>query len=312
MHLKLAIIVLFISQNLYSVDFNEYLEKYLVDKQKHDHVKVDLFIIQNLSIEDEDLDEKWKELDELELSNHLINIKTEPTTFVTFPEGKLLDEIPLPPLKIKVKPQRQDLRDKVAQDTKPDPFLYEKIPFQKEMLEIENNLNRSKDYRVIYYNSWYQPVFKENETLPIFIDAQKKDKKVHGEIKIYKERFIHLVSKLRFSQKTEEIDNSSRTQKIKTFQTLIQDKNETENKGFLNDNYWVETIFNSVKVNLKYIGDFVYSDNEINTEEMLDLPRFKFVDLYEIDKDVKLEVDELNFIDHPYFSILIKVTEQTK
>ena len=40
--------------------------------------------------------------------------------------------------------------------------------------------------------------------------------------------------------------------------------------------------------------------------------RFKFVDLYEIDKDVKLEVDELNFIDHPYFSILIKVTEQTK
>ena len=83
-------------------------------------------------------------------------------------------------------------------------------------------------------------------------------------------------------------------------------------KHFLNDNYWVETIFNSVKVNLKYIGDFVYSDNEINTEEMLDLPRFKFVDLYEIDKDVKLEVDELNFIDHPYFSILIKVTEQTK
>ena len=145
MHLKLAIIVLFISQNLYSVDFNEYLEKYLVDKQKHDHVKVDLFIIQNLSIEDEDLDEKWKELDELELSNHLINIKTEPTTFVTFPEGKLLDEIPLPPLKIKVQPQQQDLKNEVAQDTKPDPFLYEKIPFQKEMLEIENNLNRSKD-----------------------------------------------------------------------------------------------------------------------------------------------------------------------
>ena len=312
MHLKLATIVLFISQNLYSVDFNEYLEMYLVDKQKHDHVKVDFFIIQNLTIENEDLDEKWKELDELELSNHLINIKNEPTTFVTFPEGKLFDEIPLPPLKIEVKPQQQSLRDEVAQDMKPDPFLYEKIPFQKEMLEIESNLNRSKDYRVIYYNSWYQPVFKENETIPIFIDAQKKDKKVYGEIKIYKKRFVHLVSKLRYSQKTEEIDNSSRAQEVKTFQTLIEDKNETENKGFLNDNYWVETIFNSVKINLKYIGDFVYSGNEINSEEIIELPRFKFVDLYEIDKDVKLEVDELNFIDHPYFSILIKITEQTK
>ena len=91
-----------------------------------------------------------------------------------------------------------------------------------------------------------------------------------------------------------------------------RDKNETGNKGFLNDNYWVETIFNSVKVNLKYIGNFVYSDNEINSKEIIKLPRFKFVDLYEIDKDVKLEVDELNFIDHPYFSILIKVTEETK
>ena len=312
MHLKLAIIVLFIAESLYSVDFNEYLEKYLVDKQKLDHIKVDFFIIQNLSIEDEDLEEKWKELDELELSNHLIKIKTEPTTFVTFPEEKFSDEITLPPLKFKIQPEQQSLSDQVAEVTKPDPFLYEKIPFQKEMVEIENNLNRSRDYRVIYYNSWYQPVFKENETIPIFIDAQKKDKKVHGEIKIYKERFIHLVSKLRFSQKTEEIDNTSRTQEIKTFQSLIKDKNNTESKGFLNDNYWVETIFNSVKVNLKYIGDFVYSYNEINSEEIMELPRFKFVDLYEIDKDVKLEVDELNFIDHPYFSILIKVTEQTK
>ena len=304
--------VLFISESLYSVDFNEYVEKYLVDKQKLDHIKVDFFIIQNLSIEDEDLEEKWKELDELELSNHLIKIKTEPTTFVTFPEGKFSDEITLPPLKFKIQPEQQSLSDEVTEVTKPDPFLYEKIPFQKEMVEIENNLNRSRDYRVIYYNSWYQPVFKENQTIPIFIDAQKKDKKVHGEIKIYKERFIHLVSKLRFSQKTEEIDNTSRTQEIKTFQSLIKDKNEKENKGFLNDNYWVETIFNSVKVNLKYIGDFVYSYNEINSEEIIELPRFKFVDLYEIDKDVKLEVDELNFVDHPYFSILIKVTEQTK
>ena len=312
MHLKLAIIVLFIAESLYSVDFNEYLEKYLVDKQKLDHIKVDFFIIQNLSIEDEDLEEKWKELDELELSNHLIKIKAEPTTFVTFPEGKFSDEITLPLLKFKIQPEQQSLSDEVAEVTKPDPFLYEKIPFQKEMVEIENNLNRSRDYRVIYYNSWYQPIFKENETIPIFIDAQKKDKKVHGEIKIYKERFIHLVSKLRFSQKTEEIDNTSRAQEIKTFQTLIKDKNEKENKGFLNDNYWVETIFNTVKVNLKYIGDFVYSDNEIKSEEIIELPRFKFVDLYEIDKDVKLEVDELNFIDHPYFSILIKITEQTK
>ena len=312
MHFKLAIIVLFISENLSAVDFSEYLEKYLVDKQKLEHVKVDFFIIQNLLIEDEDLEEKWKELDELELSNQLIKIKNEPTTFVTFPEGKFSDEITLPSLKIKVKPEQQSRSDEVAQVTKPEPFLYEKIPFQIEMEEIKENLNRSRDYRVIYYNSWYQPIFKENETIPIFIDSQKKDKKIHGEIKVYKKRFIHLVSKLRFAQKTKEIDNSSITREVKTFQSLLQDKNETKTKGILDDNYWVQTIFNSVKLNLQSIGGFVYSENEMISEETIELPTFKFVDLYEINKDVKLEVGELNFIDHPYFSILIKVTEQAK
>ena len=196
MHLKLAIIVLFISQDLYSVDFKEYLEKYLADKQKHDLVKVDLFIIQNLSIQEEDLQERWKELDEIELSNHLLNIKNEPTTFVTFPDGQLSDEITLPFLKIKAQPEKQNSGEEVAQVTKPDPFLYEKIPFQKDMAEIENNLNKSSDYRVIYYNSWYQPVFKENETIPIFIDAQQLNRAGH-KVTVY-ERESRLGGLLRY------------------------------------------------------------------------------------------------------------------
>ena len=76
MHLKLAIIVLFIAESLYSVDFNEYLEKYLVDKQKLDHIKVDFFIIQHLSIEDEDSKKSgknWKNL-----SFQIISSKSKP------------------------------------------------------------------------------------------------------------------------------------------------------------------------------------------------------------------------------------------
>ena len=83
-------------------------------------------------------------------------------------------------------------------------------------------------------------------------------------------------------------------------------------RGILDDNYWVQTIFNSVKLNLQSIGGYVYSENEMISEETIEQPTFKFLDLYEINKDVKLEVGELNFIDHPYFSILIKVTEQAK
>ena len=42
---------------------------------------------------------------------------------------------------------------------------------------------------------------------------------------------------------------------------------------------------------------------------MLAEPIYKYQDLYEIDKDMKLEPEIFNYVDHPYFSILIRVQE---
>ena len=309
MLLKLSALFFIIIQNIYSITSDEYLQNYLNSKDSN-LIKVDFLIIQHLSIDDIDLKEEWKELPVLSLSNEMLFIKNKPTTLVTLPDIKISNQLSIPKLNITFEDKKQNKEN--IQPEKPEPFLFERIPFIKEMKKIEDNLNRSKDYRVLYYNSWFQPAFNENMTIPIFIEAYKKGKKVYGEIKIYKERFIHLDAKLRFSKKTNDLEESTMPPKLQNFQTMLDSNKEINVDESSNEDYWIDTIFNTVRLNFKYIEELIYSEEEIMKEEIIKSPAFKYEDLYEIDKDLKLDVNKFNVIDHPYFSVLIKVSEIVK
>jgi len=179
------------------------------------------------------------------------------------------------------------------------------------MQKIEKNLNRSRDYRVLYYNSWFQPAFNKNKTIPIAINQIKKSNKVYGEIKIYKERFIHLDSKLRFATEVDESEasSSSSPSNIFEFQTLLEDREDTKKAQKEKNNYWVDTIFNTVQINLESFSKIIYEEETKNLDSLNQETVMAFEDLYEIKKDVKIEDNEFNFIDHPFFSILIRVQE---
>ena len=179
------------------------------------------------------------------------------------------------------------------------------------MQKIEKNLNRSRDYRVLYYNSWFQPAFNKSKTIPISINQIKKSNKVYGEIKIYKERFVHLDSKLRFATKVDESEAglSSSPSNIFEFQTLLENREDTKKAQKEKTNYWVDTIFNTVQVNLESFSKIIYEVETKNLDSLNQESAMAFQDLYEIKKDVKIEDNEFNFIDHPFFSILIRVQE---
>jgi len=310
MLLKLSALFFIILQNIYSITSDEFLKNYLNNKDNN-LIKIDFLILQHLSIDKIDIKEEWKELPALSLSNEMLFIKDKPTTLVSLPDTKISNHLSIPKLNITFEDKKRD-QENTKPGNKPEPFLFERIPFMKEMIRIEDNLNRSKDYRVLYYNSWYQPALNKHMTIPIFIEALKKEKKVYGEIKIYKERFIHLNAKLRFSKKTNDLEESSKSPKLQNFQTLLDaNKKINVNKGS-NQNYWVDTIFNTVRLNYKYIEELIYSEKEVITEEINETPNYKYQDLYEIDKDLKLEINKFNVIDHPYFSVLIQVTELAK
>ena len=308
---SLTLFLFIVSQNINAVNSDEFIG-YLLNS--NNIVQIDFFIIQNLTIEERDLNEKWKQLEKLEFSDELIEIKNEPTTLIDVPTSVIVTDNFLQKIDVTSFSDERGIQNKKNISTKKaQPFLYEKIPFLNEINGIEDNLNRSKDYRVIYHNSWYQPVLEKDKSIPVYIESKKKDKKVYGEIKIYKERFIHLDSKIRFAEKTEDKELEDEQLNIAKFQDLLKANQNSNEDIVVNENYWISTIFNTVKLNIISISDFIYPENKDTYLELkkIQVPEYKYIDLYEIDRETKLEQEKFNFIDHPYFAILIRVTEHT-
>ena len=300
---------LLLSQTLISsITSNEYINHYIDHSDKNSLLKIDFFVIQNLSIEDDDLKEEWKNLDSFLFSKDLINIKEEPTKLVSSPTYLNVENNFFTANNIEIIQSTQEEKT-VSKDIKIEPLLYERVPFQNEMKEIQNNLNRSRDYRVLYYNSWYQPAFNKDKSIPIAIESFKKDKRLYGEIVIYKERFIHIAGRLRLGQKSEENYVINVVPNTFDFQSLLEEMSYSEESKPSEDDYWIETIFNKVSLGLLDLSYEIPKEDKIYINELIDKPVCFYRDLYEIDKEIKIEAEEFNFIDHPYFSVLIKVEE---
>mgnify|MGYP006132827119 FL=1 len=300
---------LLLSQTLISsITSNEYINHYIDHSDKNSLLKIDFFVIQNLSIEDDDLKEEWKNLDSFLFSKDLINIKEEPTKLVSSPTYLNVENNFFTANNIEIIQSTQEEKI-VSKDIKIEPLLYERVPFQNEMKEIQNNLNRSRDYRVLYYNSWYQPAFNKDKSIPIAIESFKKDKRLYGEIVIYKERFIHIAGRLRLGQKSEENYVINVVPNTFDFQSLLEEMSYSEESKPSEDDYWIETIFNKVSLGLLDLSYEIPKEDKIYIDELIDKPVYFYRDLYEIDKEIKIEAEEFNFIDHPYFSVLIKVEE---
>lgn len=300
---------LLLSQTLISsITSNEYINHYIDHSDKNSLLKIDFFVIQNLSIEDDDLKEEWKNLDSFLFSKDLINIKEEPTKLVSSPTYLNVENNFFTANNIEIIQSTQEEKT-VSKDIKIEPLLYERVPFQNEMKEIQNNLNRSRDYRVLYYNSWYQPAFNKDKSIPIAIESFKKDKRLYGEIVIYKERFIHIAGRLRLGQKSEENYVINVVPNTFDFQSLLEEMSYSEESKPSEDDYWIETIFNKVSLGLLDLSYEIPKEDKIYIDALIDKPVYFYRDLYEIDKEIKIEEEEFNFIDHPYFSVLIKVEE---
>ena len=310
MFLKFLVFLVFISQFVHSeITYKDYLNHYLENKENTKLLKVDFVVIQNLNIDKTDLKEKWEDLNTFNFSEELIALKEEPTKLVPLPSKYITDKSVFQFIEAGKKENTEKVIESKTQKIKP--FLYERIPFEKEMQKIEKNLNRSRDYRVLYYNSWFQPAFNKSKTIPIVINQMKKSNKVYGEIKVYKERFIHLDSKLRFATEVNgsEATSSKSPSNIFEFQTLLKDREDTKKAQKEKNNYWVDTIFNTVQINLDSLSEIIYEEETKNLDSLNQESAMAFEDLYEIKKDVKIEDNEFNFIDHPFFSILIRVQE---
>ena len=137
------------------------------------------------------------------------------------------------------------------------------------MEEIVMTLKRSKNYRVIDQNSWFQEIKDQSLAPAVLIKTEIDDGDiVVGEIKAYKKRFLHLDANLYFTK--ESIDPSSFEKKV------------------------------ILKEQIKK-GEFVIDEINLFENEKLEF-------LYQINHSRKVRSKELHDIDHPKFVVIFQIS----
>ena len=293
---------------------NDFIDHYINEGEYGEIYKIDLLIFKNEFIEDVDLKEKWKTLEPIDLSQELFTIKDQPTLLVDKPVFKEKNQNNS--ISLKIENLIEEVTGSEEEITEEKPInvrfnLFERILYEKEFEEVKKKLDKNKEYKVLHSISWYQPLVEKDKSAFIFIDNSKDQMKTYGEILIYKDRYLHFEAKLRLSEKTDSPSSESKIIKTINFNDLLNKKSKKEEKVVPNNNYWMETIFNNVKVNIGDFSKWILNSEikdlpvDLNPEESLE---FKYNDLYEINQEIKIEENKYHFIDHPYFGIIVRIS----
>ena len=311
-----SFLLLILSFPVYAVvSPNDFVDSYINEGGYGEIYKIDLLIFKNEFIEDVDLKEKWKKLEPLDLNQELFVIKDRPTLLIEKPTFQVNNQNNL--ISLKIENIIEEVTERVEEITEEEPAklrfnLFERILYETEFEEVKKKLNKNKDYKVLHSISWYQPLVEKDKSTFLYIQNSKDQMKAYGKVLIYKDRYLHFDAKLRLSEKTNFLSSESVVIKTINFNDLLKEKSKKAKKEEVpNNNYWMETIFNNVRVN---IGDFSKwilnseiknSPLDLNPEESLS---FKYNDLYEINQEIKIEENKYHFIDHPYFGIIVRIS----
>ena len=274
--------------------------------------RIDLIVFSHKQINERDKQEKFPKLDEFIYSPDLLKLLDTPNLLVKkqaikiglTPGTQVIQSIDL---NQKQTPVTLEEVDSGNNDTNIDKAL---LPY--EYFELVNNidlnkrlisrLNKRKEYEVLFQGSWFQPLFQANLSSPIYIQAENENNGVHGELLIYKERFLHSYLRLRLSEITNE-GQSFTTVKLYNFNNLLK-ISKAQNKFV--------SFFKSIGEEFISFSGWVLRTKEFSpvssTEETSLSIDSNYKDLYEINQRIKMKEDSYHYIDHPYFGAVIRLS----
>ena len=286
---------------------------YLKNKSNISTYKINFIIFENINPLKEDLQELLPTLENRTYKGEYIKLKEEPTLLVakTINFYEDINEITS---KIQIEQPVVEQPKKTKEEDVNKGFLYfERIKLDSGIDKIVEKLSKNKKYRLLYENSWYQPLFKSELSLPIFIDILNKEQKIHGSIKIYENRYLHTELNLRYAERAD----SQTSTKIKFEDNLRlidfneQIKEPLNSKQKKSNEYWIKTIFDNISIPIPSI-DFIFSSSKlfnIYEEKPPDIDVTQYKDIYELKEDRKIEENKFNFFDHPHVGVIMKITK---
>ena len=269
--------LLLISFNLFSFEKGQLNVDFLND----DEYRIDIIFIKYLK--DEDLKENFQNplvnfdrffvaLDEFQYPN----LDIVPTNFEIPKENQSID-IPF----IKKETQKKTLEKNIITRKREFPRQIFQIDKRDDnlMKEFKDLIRRSRYFRFIGEQSWYQPIPSKDNSFEIFIDSSiERGSRIFGFLRPYKGRYLHTDIDIFLAEQTQEDE------------ILIIEESDNTNlniEGYLFNN----------------------TGQELQKKSLPNLQEEELIPIFQLKESRRIRSGEINYFDHPKFGLLILITK---
>ncbi len=269
--------LLLISFNLISVEQSQLDVEFLND----DEYRIDIIFIKYLK--DEALNEKFQNpavnferffvaLDEFQYPN----LDIVPTNFEIPKDNQSID-IPF----IKKEKQKKTIEKNIITRRREFPRQIFQIDKRDDNLmeEFKDLIRRSRYFRYIGEQSWYQPIPTKDNSFEIFIDSSiERGSRIFGFIKPYKGRYLHTDIEVFLAEQT--------------LENKILSVDESDNTNPNLEGY----LFNSKGL-------------ELQKKSLPNFQEEELTPIFRLQESRRLRSGEINYFDHPKFGLLLLITK---
>ena len=269
--------LLLISFNLFSFEKGQLNVDFLND----DEYRIDIIFIKYLK--DEDLKENFQNplvnfdrffvaLDEFQYPN----LDIVPTNFEIPKENQSID-IPF----IKKEIQKKTVEKNIITRKREFPRQIFQIDKRDDnlMKEFKDLIRRSRYFRFIGEQSWYQPIPSKDNSFEIFIDSSiERGSRIFGFLRPYKGRYLHTDIDIFLAEQTQEDE------------ILIIEESDNTNlniEGYLFNN----------------------TGQELQKKSLPNLQEDELIPIFQLKESRRIRSGEINYFDHPKFGMLILITK---
>ena len=271
--------------------------------------RIDLIIFSHTQINEKDKQERFPQLEKFIYSDDLLQLHETPHLLVNresikdglIPNTQVIKSIELNSQLTSINTQEEEV-----ESTKPMlPYEYFELIDDKNasIKKFAKRLNTRKNYEVLFEGSWFQPLFNQEISSPIYISNENNFNGIHGELLLYKERFLHSNLKIRLSERTNE-EQSLSTINLYNFNSLL--KLSKVNNRFV-------SFFKSLGEDVISFSSWIFRTKEfspvLSSKESYLLINSNYKDLFEINQQTKMKEDTFHYVDHPYFGAVIRVSQ---
>ena len=269
--------LLLISFNLFSFEKGQLNVDFLND----DEYRIDIIFIKYLK--DEDLKENFQNplvnfdrffvaLDEFQYPN----LDIVPTNFEIPKENQSID-IPF----IKKETKKKTVEKNIITRKREFPRQIFQIDKRDDnlMKEFKDLIRRSRYFRFIGEQSWYQPIPSKDNSFEIFIDSSiERGSRIFGFLRPYKGRYLHTDIDIFLAEQTQEDE------------ILIIEESDNTNlniEGYLFNN----------------------TGQELQKKSLPNLQEDELIPIFQLKESRRIRSGEINYFDHPKFGMLILITK---